>query len=956
MTRPLEFLQAILPPDGYFAVVGIKNKNVQQVLVDKLEAIGSIVEAAVANKEDVYFGCSAYLTGANRTKANVKYVKAFWLDLDCGEGTAYPEIQDGFNAVRAFCRDAGMPKPWVVNSGRGLHVYWPLVTPILMPLWSTYAVRLVELCAAKGLEIKDPGCSTDAARILRIPGTFNFKNRDDPRDVTILLKGVSTEWGSLKDTIQSACGVVGINGFHEKPAPLPRRPIDPLTAALAGNTSSNFVKIAKRSLADNGCVHIKNALLDQESTPEPVWRSVLSIAQFCEDRDKAIHKVSEGHPEYTAANTEKKAAAILGPYSCAKFAEVCGPAACTTCTVKAIVNNPIQLGRIMAKPTDPIALFNKDEGSVHGSTTIAEGVTEASLLPDLPFPYTRGINGGIYTPGVPFPDGTVGDPQIVYEYNLDVIRRVKDPEKGETLVIHLDLPQDGVREIIMPLADAQSIDRMKDILGFHGVAASKKQMEQIGIYMTKVVKHMQSTAPAESAHTQMGWDSDKRGIVWGRTLFTKQGPQYCPPAHKAATVANMMKESGSFDVWQSIADRYAAPGFELYACCMLMAFGSMLNPYTYEDPVWIHLVSSDSGTGKTTLMRMMNSIWGDPTAMGLTATDTVNSVEKRRVVFNHMALCQDEITNMPPEKLSQLAYSQSQGREKLRLTSGSQEMVNNDRRNNTYFSTGNRYISDVLSAFKTNADGEFARLIEVPFAPLKNRVSGDDHFGKVLKHYGHAGPQFAKWLVSNEDQLQRRVDKWRARFERDFHSVSKERNWVATTAAGFAAGKILQDELGILKSYNLEVLYKYWTSHMNTVRETTASQIVSHENLLGDFINENYANIIIPDANVAAAASASPATASLYGRKTEREARNKLVIRWEKDTHMLYIAQNDLKAYCTKRTHSFIDLLAHYHTSAQFKGIVLKRLGDRTVVVTSPVKCLAFKITDGLLGATLEDV
>lgn len=950
--QPLDFLSTIVPEGGHYAIVGIKNKNVRQKLVDSLDTLSSMVERAVEGGTDLYFGCSAFATPAGRTKANVLHVKSFWIDLDCGEGTAYETKQHGYEALRSAVKAAKLPKPWIVDSGRGLHVYWPFTAPILAPLWETYAPKLVALCQAKGLSIKDPGCSTDVARILRIPGTFNFKDPEQPLPVKILVHGDTTEWETLRGLIQTSCGEVGINGFHPTPSlPKIRRPMDPLTAALAGNTASNFALIAKKSLQGSGCAHIAAALTSPGETTEPLWRAVLSVAQQCEDRATAIHKVSRGHPTYDAAETERKAAATMGPYRCEMIAKQNGAAHCDGCQHRGKITSPIQLGKVMAtKPTNPIALF---EPTPAPKPAEVEGLTEADILPELPFPYVRGINGGIYLPGEPGPDGTTGAPVVVYEYNLDVIRRVRDPEKGETLIIHLALPRDGVREIVMPLADAQSMDRMKDILGFHGVAANKKQMELIGIYMTKVVKHMQMNAPAEPAQTQMGWTADRKGIVWGRSMFTPAGITYCPPAHKSATVANMMKEAGTMQEWEALASRYAAPGFELYACCMLMAFGSMLNPYTYEDPVWIHLVSSHSGTGKTTLMNMMNSIWGDPKAMALTAVDTVNSVEKRRVVFNNMAICQDEITNMPAEKLSQLAYAQSQGREKLRLTSGSQEMVNTDRRNNTYFSTGNRYISDVLSAFKTNADGEFARLIEIPFKPLEEHLSGSEHFGRVLHNYGHAGPRFAKWLVQNEASIQSRVDAVRAKFERDFRSVSKERNWVATTAAGFTAGLILQQELGILLAYDLKHLYKFWTRHMLTVREKTAQQIVSHENLLGDFINENYANVIIPDAH---ADGLDATTGALYGRKTEREARNKLVIRWEKGTQRLYIAQNELKHYCVKRTHSFVDLLAHYYEDKQFKGVEMKRLGAGTGVITSPVKCLVFDVTSGELGKIMEDV
>jgi len=951
--KPFEFLRVILPTEGHYAVVGIKNKKVKQKLINSLSEMAPLVRGALANDEDIYFGCSSYATPDGRTKANVLHVQSFWLDLDCNwidpitKNVIYPTQQDGFTALRALCKSKGLPKPFVVNSGRGLHVYWPLTAPLLVDVWLLYSKRLVELCAAAGLKIKDPGCSTDPARILRIPGTLNFKNPEEPLEVGIICEGTPTDWPVLKDIIETACGEHGINGFHPHPE-VPQkkyapRQLDPLTAALAGNIVAKFRTIARLSLAGAGCNQIRYALEHPADVSEPLWRCVLSVAQVCEDRDMAIHKVSEGHPEYSHEATERKANETHGPCRCETF-EKAGPELCEGCPLKGKMAGPIALGRELAKPKTPPAPAPVEPSPVLTIRNIN--------IPDLPFPYSRGEHGGIYLPAPPRLEGQPPEgPQLVYEHELDVVRRIKDPEKGEVIIVQHKRPKDGIEEIVIPLADAQSIERMKDKLGFHGVAAGKEQMNKIANYMVRAVKNMQQQTSAEPAHCQMGWTADRKGIVWGRTMFTKEGRVYCPPAGKSTTVANMMTNSGSFEVWESIASRYAEPGFELYACCVLMAFGSMLNHYTYEDPVWVHMVSSESGTGKTTLTNVINSIWGDPFAMKLTVMDTVNALEKRRVIFNSMAICQDEITNLAPEKLSQLAYAQSQGREKLRLTSGAQEINNTERRNNTFFTNGNRHISDVLGAFKTNAAGEYARLVEIPFAPLKNVVSGDDHFGKILKNYGHAGPIFAKWLVEHETELEGRVAAERRKFEREFNSVSSERNWVGLTATGFAAGRILQNELGLLKAYNLDRLYKVWLKHMLRIRSVTQESIVSHEHVLGDFINENYSNILIPDAHPV---TEDATTANLFGRKTERESRNKLVIRWEKDTRMLFIAQSELKAYCIKRSHSFVDMLAYYNGNQQFAGMTTKRLGAGTSVMTSPVKCLAFHVTDEL-GTMLEE-
>lgn len=940
----LDFFHAILPAEGYYALVRIKKQKVKQSFTNDVTTIPTAAQAAVSNEEDFYFGCSSYETPENRTQANVLFIKSFWIDLDCGEGTAYETQAAGFAAVRAFCRVVNFPRPWVVNSGRGLHIYWPLETPIRLAAWQPHAEKLVEIAAKNNLQIKDPKCSIDAARILRVPETFNYKDPTNPTPVDVQLQGESVAWPYFRDLLMQAAG----EEIPEEAEPAaPKQPIDPVTAALMGNVTSSFKKLVQLSIDGQGCEVIKLAVEEPNNISEPLWRDALSIAKYCENGNRYAHKISEGHTDYSYEETENKLTRIKGPHFCKTFAEDGAAEMCSRCPNKGKITTPITLGKELKisttnLPATPILTPNNERP-----------IMAKMELPPLPTPYVRGMQGGIYRI---VQDAAGHDHhEKIYPYDLDVVRRIRDPEKGETLIIRHARPRDGVEEIMIPLADTQSLERMKDKLGYHGVAAHKEQMNKIGAYIISAVQHMQKNAAAEPAYTQMGWTPDRHGIIWGRTMFTKDGEIYCPPSSKSIVVAGMMKEHGKYEEWEKIVARYAEPGFELHACVLLSAFGSMLNYYTYEDPVWIHLVSSDSGTGKTTLTNVINSIWGEPLSMKLTVLDTVNAIEKRRVVFNSMAICQDEITNLPPEKLSMIAYAQSQGREKLRLNSGSQEIVNTDRRTNNLITNGNVHIADALGVYKTNAAGEFARLVEIPFAPLPSVMTGEDHFGKILYNYGLAGPRYARWLVAHEQELQARVDFERTRFQREFRSVSKERNWVALTATTFAAGKILQDELGMLKMFDLNKLYRAWTDHMRLIRTNVESQIVAHRHIIGDFLNENIANIVIPDANVAATIAQSPATATLYGRKNEREARNKMVVRWEKHTNTMFVSQTELKSYCLKRNHSFVDLVAYYRSTKEFKNIVVKALGEGTGVVSAPIKTLAFDTSVGDFKEMVEE-
>ena len=133
------------------------------------------------------------------TNDNVGDIQSFWLDIDCGEGKPYETQGDGADALRGFCRTVGLPKPWVVNSGRGLHVYWPLTEPVSRQDWLPVAKRLKALCVEHNLEA-DPSRTADAASILRTPDTLNHKVSPALK-VKLWMEGATTPFEKFRSAV-----------------------------------------------------------------------------------------------------------------------------------------------------------------------------------------------------------------------------------------------------------------------------------------------------------------------------------------------------------------------------------------------------------------------------------------------------------------------------------------------------------------------------------------------------------------------------------------------------------------------------------------------------------------------------------------------------------------------------------------------------------------------------------
>ena len=313
MTSSFDLLSAVLPPEGRFCAFGIKN-YISQKFFDTREEFDQQIEYLVDHKFDAFFGCAKYGDQDNREHKNAQYFRALWMDIDCGEDKATPDENGkiagyidqatGFQAVKEFIGKAKLPRPIVVNSGYGLHFYWPLAETVDRLKWDALAKRLRDLAQEHGL-IVDPSVF-EASRVLRVPGTFNFK-RDAQVPVTVL----SEEHDVTPYDVWKA--LINAPDPEEERAFIPRR-LSPLMESMLENRVKRFKTIMLKTAEGVGCNQLLHCFQNQESISYNLWRSALSIATHCIDRDTAIHKLSQNHPGYSDGETEKKASDIGGPH------------------------------------------------------------------------------------------------------------------------------------------------------------------------------------------------------------------------------------------------------------------------------------------------------------------------------------------------------------------------------------------------------------------------------------------------------------------------------------------------------------------------------------------------------------------------------------------------------------------------------------------------------------------
>lgn len=880
-----EFFEKIFPSQGNVCIAGIKDKAIVPRFVDSVDKAVALAQSYIDKESNVYFTPGTY-EGMRRKQEDCVWVKSFFLDLDVEHGgSTYDTKEAALEDIERFRTEIGWPAPVLVDSGGGIHAYWIFDDEIPADEWTAYAKKFKQLCLDRNLII-DETVPADSARLMRIPGTLNY--RYDPPRPSVLLSDVFTYDINILTP--------ALEGTESTEAPFDLNAVDkgldPDTQAIyekrRGNFEYDFHKIVLASLDGNGCEQIKWIIENAADCPEPLWYAGLSVAVRCRDGAEAIHLMSEGHPQYSKDETERKAAQSLREanwaHGCDAFRKE-NSERCGGCAYAGQIVGPIDIGKLVK--VDEAAEQRQDETEPVRDPQDPEKIL---VFPDFLQPYQRGVNGGIYYQPPPRRDkkGKMiqDDPELVTSSDFYPIKRVYSPQDGECLVMKLYLPLDNTRDFFLPLRDVASLEKLKSILASNGVVFEPNSAPKLASYLMKWTAYLIETQKAEIMRNQQGWTEDMQSFVVGTTEITPTGDRHCPPSPMAKNVVSNVRPAGSYEKWKEAAQMFNDPGYELHAFTLLCGFASPLMQLTNVNGVTVCLYGNDPGTGKTGALNSALSVWGKPTALAV-FDSTANGLIGRMIACKNIPFGLDEQGNLEPKVISNLIYNISSGMPKIRMMSSS-----NQERELAFVTsliailTANKSMRSALYEHRADATAENVRLLEpVMYKPNVRGYEltaerGLRMFEPFKTNYGHAGPDYVRGLYRiGLPEVQRAVqleylkvaDKYSKNPEYRFLS-----NLIATTRT---AGEICA-RLGILH-FDLDRIFGVINADFDdVVAGKRREDETGHLDVVGDFINRNIQNCLV-----------------VRDGKVTTEPRQALFVRAEVDTGMIYISTSAMKDY-----------------------------------------------------------
>lgn len=770
-----------------------------------------------------------------RTQDKATFFKSLCFDLDCGGDKPYKTQRDGLIKLAEVVKELKLPKPLIVSSGIGAHVYWVLDKCISKQQWVQVSKALSAALASKGLEI-DNSKIHDPSMVLRPVGTFH-KKTSDWKEVKVLLDdgiehdvlllaGKLTEW---------------MDTTPQRPDRPQRKRSAMLDAVLNEGNDLDIDSIAEhcqqvRAIVESGGV--TNAAGDP--VEEPLWRASLGLAKFTPDPEQTIIRIAGQHPEFDLEKNMEKLEGwnATGPTTCATFALHC-PKGCEACPYQGKKTSPAQLSS-----TDVQVVVVQDESGEEQEVEI------------------------------PMPEGYVmRRDQIYHEIVVkdEDGNETKDWELTSTYPMYIESiyfsPEDRQTSFTLaikkPLIGWEQNDHLAAVLSSAGKEfsgflldnqifglKSLNQQEKVRGYLMDYLQMVQSQVATGYDYKSFGWQKDG-SFICGQQIIN---PPNNATSRRIVGNAERYKErivvQGTREKFVEAMDMLNLAGTQVIRTCALISTTGIIAKQMGMGSSIVSVYSTDTTTGKTLSLLTVNSMFGNPRSLIQGRNDTTNAIYGMRGTLNNLPMAIDEITMADEHQVAQMAYSFSEGQEKTTMTPG-RDIRHPAVWDGPTFMTTNTSLMSKFDQVKQESEPLRVRAFEVPQNDRTFVSLRDDSGGKVasnyadllLENHGWAFPELVQAVVHLGG-----AKEVAAKGHADFHKTfgfdfaPQERFYESMIKSAWTMGKI-GSKLGLFP-FDVKDTIEFMLETVTKLRKDTVDAKVDAIDVIGQFMQQYNDQII----------------------------------------------------------------------------------------------------------------
>ncbi len=794
---------------------------------------------------------------------------------------AYPSLKAGYGALLEFCEKTGLPFPnVVVESGGGIHAYWVFDREFTIPEWQWCANAMVNAVHQHGLKF-DAACTTDAARVLRLPGTFNHKT-DPPKEVKLrrndstgftheqIVRSLAS-YGGDAVRVPTATSVPTAHSAGYSASPHPGKAI-PLALGWEkpnlppGFRMENFgvveveigAPLSIRPIVAQ-CAFVEEAIrTGGRDYDQAQWRYTTLLATALDKGETLAHGMAKGHPEYNHQSTD-----VLWRRSVTETAERPQLAWVSCRAISATGFGGCAACPHYAKGKSPLHLATWGTVAPGGASPAHMGPSQGVAgCVGLPVPDSNGGLSGQNVAGVvSSPPGLYLPPSYVINPNGLICKMVDRAKRGEPPDEH-PTPM-FLRPLYEPWAQVGPRGLNFDTEAGYGTSTRKRVFLDAGEMMVgsqrfkdMVAQHVTPNLPFARDHIEefyvnwlkeveqakraihvrpFGWmEVDKvpnQSFVYGGRQWRTDGTDD-PAGYVEAALQDIYEPIGAREPWIDAAQRFVFDQKRADLECLLAsAFAGPLMQFTGQSGALL-AVNGVSSAGKSTTIRIAQAVWAHHRKSQETLNSTVNSVVSKMGKLGNIPVYWDEVKGPRQEKaLVETAMYLNQGVEKNRMKDGNTLQARRDWC--TILVSGSNFVVyDRITNEDSSTDASMRRVFEYTVPKLDMHMAHVDIdmlVNDLLYNYGVVGLEYAKHLALSADTLSDRCKAWNNKFTARVTDRSEERCWTALCAT-LMLGAELANEMGVA-AFDLHAMFGFLVDTLLGLRAKVNNEAIdaSHE-------------------------------------------------------------------------------------------------------------------------------
>jgi hypothetical protein len=864
-----------------------------------------------------------------RTHANMKEACVFFFDIDTGgPKDHYATVQDIFDALEKFLFETGLPSPIIVNSGYGIHVYWIIDTPIESLAWKEPAARLFWLAQQHELHV-DPSRTTDQSSVLRVPGTFNYKDSSNPRKVEVLFESLST------------------NKFLDQ---LNILTVDYVRTEAVRCISGNIKGIDTLSVAWDGrrppadevadvCEHMRNFRDSQGNVSEPQWHAGIGTIKHCDDGEEKAHEWSSGYPKYTEAETQAKLDAwVLPPPGCEKIDHNSGdPAICARCPHKDLAKNPLLIANLVYQQTHQPA-----PGPAFMASTNGADPTPPCLPPT---PYKLDMTYGI----------TEKKKGLICDCPMFPIQWVTATSNESCLSRwYVKSPRNGWR-IVEIMNDDLNIQSLGAALRNKDVIISPKHFKAMQAFLPAYLKELRRHVDDLEQFDWLGWKVPKQEsteiekpvefgtpewfILYGRKISVADG-SVVPCVMTQNTQLDCMGRMGT------LAQQTALMGFYDHPAYMAQQFAlgaSLATPFFRFSGLYGMLIClfGETGASKSTGLYTAASIWGHPELYpisGLRSTGTDKGRFEYSMLHRNLPFMCDEITRFDPETAHEIALAATQpGTWKGLRSDRSFRHPRGGRKSNLTICTSNKSLVQMVNNDSSGGQAGIMRVFEIKVDQntIHTKAEADAFKRLLVQNYGWIGEDFLCRCLPHTEAIGKKFLEILEEFERDINASQEERYMTAAAATALLGIK-LGNKLGYWR-FDYKVM-REWLINVQIPAMRAAAKL-EREHTTPDAILNEYLEEINPSMCRVDRNSRGEVEVLYMPPHFEIKAR------YEINKTEVYVRIGPFREYCNKHHHDYSGILNRLKASGLISHTsTKKRMRAEPRNFSNPIACFVIPV------------